>query len=296
MKQMPAYAKFMKDILSRRRKLRDVDETIRLTEECSAIIQRKLPIKRKDPGSFTIPVDIEGLSVAEALCDLGASINLMPLSMFRRLNLGEVTPTMISLQMADTTIKAPYGICEVVLVRVDKFVFPVDFVILDMEEDERVPLILGRPFLATGRDLIDMELGIMDLRVADDFVRFSVFKNMKRPRDEDVFRVEVVDELVCEEFIRISNKDTLEAVIIGGGELDDVEDEEVMDMVHQLESVRSLSSQQRWKEELTRDTDVSDKSEKVELKALPSTLKYAYLDEGHEKPVILSSSLSPLEE
>src|ERR1044072_1957982 len=82
--KMPTYAKFMKDILSRRRKLRDLDETIMMTENCSAILQRKLPIKRKDLGSFTILVDIEGVSVAEALCDLGASINLMPLSMFRR--------------------------------------------------------------------------------------------------------------------------------------------------------------------------------------------------------------------
>src|ERR1044072_3622294 len=106
LEQMPTYAKFMKDILSRRRKLRDLDETILMTENCSAILQRKLPQKIKDLGSFTIPVDIEGSSISEALCDLGASINLMPLTMFRRLNLGEVTPTMISLQMADRTIKA----------------------------------------------------------------------------------------------------------------------------------------------------------------------------------------------
>ena len=109
-------------------------KTILMTENCSAILQRKLPQKIKDLGSFTIPVDIEGSSISEALCDLGESINLMPLTMFRRLNLGEVTPTMISLQMVDRTIKAPYGICEDVLVRVDKFVFHVDFVILDMEE------------------------------------------------------------------------------------------------------------------------------------------------------------------
>src|ERR1044072_5334596 len=106
LEKMPTYAKFMKDILSRRRKLRDLDETIVMTENCSAILQRKLPQKIKDLGSFTIPVDIEGSSVSEALCDIGASINLMPLTMFKRLNLGEVTPTMISLQMADRTIKA----------------------------------------------------------------------------------------------------------------------------------------------------------------------------------------------
>src|ERR1044072_9469231 len=182
----------------------------------------KLPLKRKDPGSFTIPVDIEGLSVAEALYDLGASINLMPLSMFRRLNLGEVTPTMISRQMADRSIKTPYGICEDVVVRVDKFVFHVDFVILDMVEDERVPLILGRPFLVTGRALIDVELGIVHLRVAGDMVTFNVYKDMKHPKtNEDVFRCEVVDELICKEYRRIAMKDPLEVVIMEGlGESD----------------------------------------------------------------------------
>src|ERR1044072_955611 len=224
LEQMPTYAKFMKDILSRRRKLRDLDETILMTENCSAILQRKLPQKVKDLGSFTIPVDIEGSSISEALCDLGASINLMPLTMFRRLNLVEVTPTMISLQMADRTIKAPNGICEDVLVRVDKFVFPVDFVILDMEEDERVPLILGRPFLATGRALIDVEQGVVDLRVADDVVTFNVYKNAKHPGNGDeVFICEIVENLVCEEFARISRKDPLEAVIMDGINIDELD-------------------------------------------------------------------------
>src|ERR1044072_3651915 len=112
--------------------------------------------------------------VGFASCGLGERINLMPLSMFKRLNVGEVTPTMISLQMADRSIKTPHGICEDVLVRVDKIVFPVDFVILDMEEDERVPLILGIPFLATGSALIDVEQGVVDLRVADE-VNHSLF-------------------------------------------------------------------------------------------------------------------------
>src|ERR1044072_4311468 len=224
LEQMPTYAKFMKDILSRRRKLRDLDETILMTENCSAILQRKLPQKVKDLGNFTIPVDIEGSSISEALCDLGASINLMPLTMFRRLNLGEVTPTMISLQMADRTIKAPYGICEDVLVRVDKFVFSVDFVILDMEEDERVPLILGRPFLATGRALIDVEKGVVDLRVADEVVTFNVYKNAKHPGNGDeVFSCEITDDLVCEEFARISRKAPLEAVIMDGIDIDELD-------------------------------------------------------------------------
>src|ERR1044072_1803915 len=262
LEQMPTYAKFMKDILSRRRKLRDMDETIMMTEECSAIIQKKLPQKVKDLGSFTIPVDIEGLSVGEALCDLGASINLMPLSVFRRLNLGEVTPTMITLQMADRSIKAPYGICEDVLVRVDKFVFPVDFVILDMEEDERVPLILGRPFLATGRALIDVEQGVVDLRVADEVVTFNVYKNAKHPgHGEEVFSCEVMDELSCDEYVRILRKDPLEAVIMDGIDIDDFETEpnthlavpELSYYVAQLENVPPFSLRKIWKENLERD-------------------------------------------
>ena len=123
---------------------------INLSEQCSAIIQRKLPEKLKDPGSFTIPCSIGGHNIEKALCDLGASINLMPSSILRRLNIGDLTPTSISLQMADRSIALPRGILEDVLVKVDKFIFPVDFVVLDMEEDREVPIILGRPFLATG--------------------------------------------------------------------------------------------------------------------------------------------------
>src|ERR1044072_7207819 len=302
--QMPSYAKFMKDILSRRRKLRDMFETIMMTEECSAILQKKLPQKAKDLGSFTILVDIEGLSVAEALCDLGASINLMPLSMFRRLQLGEVTPTMISLQMADRSIKTPYGIVEDVLVRVDKFVFPVDFVILDMEEDSKVPLILGRPFLVTGRALIDVEQGIVHLRVAGDMVTFNVYKDMKHPKtSEDMFICEVVDELVCKEYLRIAMKDPLEVVIMEGLGEDELEfenmlnfnDENLNKTISQLESVSSLSAKRIWKEDLRRD-ESSSSEEKEELKPLPSSLKYAFLEEGENKPVIVSSTLTSLEE
>ena len=151
--QMPSYAKFLKDILSKKRRLED-HETVMLTEECSAIIQNKLPSKLKDPGSFTIPCNIGNIEFTKALCDLGASINLMPLSVFRKLGLGDVKPTSVSLQLADRSVTYPKGIVEDVLVKVDKFIFLVDFIVLDMEEDREVPLILGRPFLAIGKALI----------------------------------------------------------------------------------------------------------------------------------------------
>ncbi|XP_057444140.1 uncharacterized protein LOC130736318 [Lotus japonicus] len=123
--------------------------------------------------------------MVEALCDLGGSINLIPLSMSKRLNLGEVTPTMISLQMADRSLKTPYGIIEDVGVKVDKFVFPVDFVILDMEEDSKVPLILGRPFLATGEAEIKVAKGTLTLKVGEEEVLFNIFDSLKHRADEE---------------------------------------------------------------------------------------------------------------
>ncbi|KAL5569688.1 hypothetical protein UlMin_026263 [Ulmus minor] len=158
LEQMPKYAKFLKEVLSNKRKL-EANEKVMLTEECSAILQRKLPPKLKDLGSFTIPCTIGDFNFDKVLCDLGASINLMPLLIFRKLGLREVKPTTVSLQLADRSIKHPRGIIEDVLVKVDKFIFPADFIVLDMEEDQEIPLILGRPFLATGRTLIDVHQG-----------------------------------------------------------------------------------------------------------------------------------------
>ncbi|XP_075499962.1 uncharacterized protein LOC142538531 [Primulina tabacum] len=134
---------FIKDVMSKKRKLQEF-ETVNLTEECSAILQKKLPQKLKDPGSFTIPSFIGGSKCSKALCDLGASINLMPFSIYRELEHGEVKPTTITLQLADRSLTYPRGIVEDVLVKVDKFIFPADFVILDMEEDHDAPLIFGR--------------------------------------------------------------------------------------------------------------------------------------------------------
>ena len=153
--QMPTYSKFLKEILNKKRKIAE-DGTMNLTTSCSAVIQQKLPVKMKDLGSFTIPCSIGKYEFRKALCDSGASINLMPLSVVQRLSLGELTPTAIKLQMADRSMAQPEGVLEDVLVKVGKFIFLVDFVIMKMEEDTQVHLLLGRPFLATGAALIDV--------------------------------------------------------------------------------------------------------------------------------------------
>ena len=196
LEQMPSYVKFMKDILSKKRRPSDF-ETVNLIEECSAILQRKLLQKLNDPGSFTIPCTIENAIFERALCDLGASINLRPLSIFRCLGLGEARPSTVTLQLADKSLKHPRGVIEDVLVKVDKFIFSADFIILDMKEDKEIPIILGRPFLSIGRTMIDIQRGELKLRVHEDEVKFNVFEVVRHPAESDTcFIVETVEAIV----------------------------------------------------------------------------------------------------
>ena len=162
--QMPSYVKFMKNILSRKRRLSEF-ETMNLIEECNAILQRKLPHNLKDPSSLTIPCEIGNSIIERALCDLGASIKLMPLSIFRLLGLSKARPITVTLQLVDRSLKHPWGVIEDVLVKVDKFIFPADFIVLDIKEDKEIPIILGIPFLATYRAMIDVQKGELKLRV-----------------------------------------------------------------------------------------------------------------------------------
>ncbi|XP_062113975.1 uncharacterized protein LOC133824984 [Humulus lupulus] len=165
----------MKEVFSKKKKFEDY-ETVKLTKKCNAILQKKLPQKLKDPGKFTILCKIGGLSFDKALCDLGASINLMSLLVFKKLGLGEVKPTTITLQFVDRSFTYPRGVIEVVVLKVDKFVFLVDFVVLDMEEDHEIPLILGHYFLAIGGALIDVQACHLTLRVNEEKVRFDIYK------------------------------------------------------------------------------------------------------------------------
>ncbi|XP_075076882.1 uncharacterized protein LOC142163491 [Nicotiana tabacum] len=181
--QMPLYAKNLKEILSSKRKLEEIS-VVMLTEKYSAILQNKLPQKLGDPGSFTIPCTLGGIYFEKALCDFGASINLMPLSIFRKLDLGEMKDTGVSLHFADQSTKKPKGIIENVLVRVDKFVFPVDFIVLEMKECPDEPIILGRPFLTTGRAIIDVHQGQLILRVDEEKVIFDMQKMLRFLGDE----------------------------------------------------------------------------------------------------------------
>ena len=177
-KQVPAYAKFLKDLCTIKRGL-GIEKKAFLTEHVSAIIQSKYPVKYKDPGSPTIPVNIGGNCIDKSLLDLGASVNLMPYSVYMQLGLGELKPTNITLSLADRSVKIPKRIVEDVLVKIDKFYYPVDFVVLDTEpsssEPSHVPIILGRPFLATANAIINFLNGIMQLTFGNMTLELNIF-------------------------------------------------------------------------------------------------------------------------
>ncbi|XP_022883619.1 uncharacterized protein LOC111400432 [Olea europaea var. sylvestris] len=165
--KIPSYAKILRDMISKKRKLPKF-ETVALTGESSVRLQKKLPPKLKDPGSLTLPISIGEAGSFNALCDTRASINLMPLSVYRKLGLGEAKETTMLLELVDTSIKHPRGKVEDALIKAGKLIFPTDFIVLDIEEDRNIPIILGRPFLATGRTLIDMKKCELILRVDEE--------------------------------------------------------------------------------------------------------------------------------
>ncbi|GKC92985.1 reverse transcriptase domain-containing protein [Tanacetum coccineum] len=176
---MPKFASTLKALIGNKEKLSEMARTP-LNEHCSAVILNKLPEKLGDPGKFLIPCDFPGMEECLALADLGASINLMPLSVWKKLSLPELTPTCMTLELADRSITKPIGIAEDVYLKVGKFKFPADFVVVDFDADPRVPLILGRSFLKTGRALIDVYERELTLRVGKEAITFNLDQHLSR--------------------------------------------------------------------------------------------------------------------
>ena len=297
--QMPNVAKFLKNILSKKKKI--VDEgVVSLTATCSAIIQKSLPAKMKDPGSFTIPCTIGKYEFKKALCDSGASINLKPLLVVQRLSLGELTPTTITLQMVDRSMTQLEGVLEDVLDKVGKFIFLVDFVVMKMEEDTQVPLLLGRPFLATGVALIDVKKGELTLRVGNEAVHFNLNKSLTQSdADEE-------NCMVVENFSSVSlelNSDCNIQHFINENEMNFQYFQSVdYGLLHS--SLQNAKTVLNLNEKNTENSCTGEKKaieqetseEGLILKELPSFLKYAFLEPEKTKLVIISAALTENEE
>ncbi|XP_021722473.1 uncharacterized protein LOC110689963 [Chenopodium quinoa] len=197
--EMPSYAKFLKDMLSNKKKLEE-NATVALTVECSAILQNILPKKLGDPSSYSIPVKLGDIEINRALCDLGASLK----------------PTRISLQLVDRSVKFPLGVLENVPLRVGKLFIPCDFVVMEMEEDAHVPIILGRPFLATAGAIIDMKNGKITFEVSDEKMEYSLLTAIRTPSmRETICQVDFLDDLQREQLPLIKTDDALEMVLMG---------------------------------------------------------------------------------
>ena len=177
-KEVPTYAKFLKDLCIVKKGL-GIEKKAFLTEQVSTIIQSKNLVKYKDPGSLTILVNIGGTCIDKALLDLGASVNLLPYLVCKQLGLGELKPTNITLSLADRLVKIPKGIVEDVLVKVEKLYYPVDFVVLHLEPIENgpnhVPIIVGRPFFATANAIINFRNGVMQLTFGNMTLELNIF-------------------------------------------------------------------------------------------------------------------------
>nr|GEX69817.1 reverse transcriptase domain-containing protein [Tanacetum cinerariifolium] len=200
---MQNFASTIKSLLTNKDKLFKL-AMVPLNENCSAMLLKKLPEKLRDPGKFIIPCDFLGMEVCHALADLGASINLMPLSIWKKLSLPELTPTRMTLELVDRSITRPKGVAEDIFVKVGKFHFPTDFIVVDFEADPRVSLILRRSFLRTGRALIDVYGEEITLRVNDESITFNLNQTMRYSLTYDdtfVNQVDVID-IACEDFVQ----------------------------------------------------------------------------------------------
>nr|GEW51171.1 reverse transcriptase domain-containing protein [Tanacetum cinerariifolium] len=285
---MPKFASTIKSLLTNKDKLFELAK-VPLNENYSAMLLKKLPEKLGDPGKFLIPCDFPGMDVCHALADLGASINLMPLSIWIKLSLPKITPTRMTLKLADRSINRLKGVAKDVFVKVGKFHFPTDFVVVDFEADPWVPLILGRSFLKTGCALIDVYGKEITLRVNDEFTKSEFCKEpivkssspTLTPFGESDFILEEIEDFLQDESILMGIEDSYydpEGDICYLEKLlnDDPSQLPPMDL-KQVEETKAKSS-------------IKEPPE-LELKELPSHLEYAFLEETDKLPMIIAKDL-----
>ncbi|GKB89138.1 reverse transcriptase domain-containing protein [Tanacetum coccineum] len=226
---MPRFDPTIKSLLMNNEKLLELAK-IPLNENCSAMLLKKLPEKLGDPGKFLIPCNFSGMDVCHALADLGTSINLMPLSIWKKLSLPELTPTRITLELADRSITHPKGVTEDIFVKVRNFHFPTNFVVVDFKDDPRVPLILRRSFLRTSRALIDVYKGELVLRDENEQITFHVNSTSKHPQKHVNESIKMVNNTCKDSFKRF----TSEPALVCSPSPEDVNDEKEKQEVKNL--------------------------------------------------------------
>ncbi|XP_026383545.1 uncharacterized protein LOC113279043 [Papaver somniferum] len=299
-KHVPDMCKFLKEMCTVKRDA-SVHKNAFLTRQVSSIISQKYPVKFKDPGCPTVTCVIGSQKIENALLDLGASVNLLPLSVYEQLGLGDMKPTRITLQLADRSVKIPRGIIEDVLVQVENFIYPVDFVILDTQlvfsQDINIPIILGLPFLATANAVIHCQTGLVEFSFGNQKISVNVFKELQAPPDPEHYEsICMIDSLVENTFTINSVSDPLEACLAHLGSYYDEDSHfEEVNALFDSAPVMNYGKWQRKLEPLPPTIDKtlpsSVKASTLELKLLPDTLTYVFLGSENTLPVIISSNL-----
>ena len=327
-KQVPKYAKFLKDLCTNKRRMKG-SERVNLGRNISAFIQPKpssekvvgeqnvlafttqlLPQKQKDPGTFAIPCTIGDKQFDNCMLDLGAGINVMPTSIYNNLCLGPLQHTGIIIQLANRSNARPAGVVEDVLVQVNDLIFPADFYILDMEgetKSSKAPIILGRPFMKTAKTKIDVDDGTMSMEFGDIVAKFNIFDAMKHPLEEhSVFHIELISDLVDETCSELFSLDfpSLSAFddVYSCSDCTDTNICVVCAEIYAALQADVFSTGDVAVNEVNYAVEALDipaspitpsieQPPSLELKQLPDNLKYAYLESDEKLPIIISSNL-----
>ncbi|GKA25055.1 reverse transcriptase domain-containing protein [Tanacetum coccineum] len=299
---MPNYGKFLKEFVNNKHKIKQISVAF-LSDESSAILQNKVLPKLADPRSFLIPCNFNKVFLYNALADLDASINLMPYSLYAKLSLKTLKPTKMSVRLADRSLQYPVGIAKNMPVEVGKFTFPADFVILEMEEDSKVPLILGRPFPHTADAVIQVKQKQLNLRVGTERMIFHIDSAMKHSysNDDICFSIDVTDEILEEDFDALLDEGSKILHSIEGTILEEklfAKFDKFMAMTADENSKSESDTKEPPFKKITFNTDYKIKTSieephtELELKPLFENQEYVFLEEPSFLPVIISSQLS----
>nr|GEV75206.1 reverse transcriptase domain-containing protein [Tanacetum cinerariifolium] len=296
---MPKFGSTIKSLLTNKEKLFELASTP-LNEHCSTVLLKKLPEKPGDPDKFLIPCDFSGMDECLALADLSASINLMPLSVWNKLSLPELSPACKTLELADRSISRPVGVAEYVSVKVGKFHFSTEFVVIDFDADPRVPLILQRSFLKSGRALIDVYIRELTLRVGNKAVTFNLDQTSRYSANYDamsVNRIDVID-VACDEysqevlgfFVSGNPPPSTELIVsISSPGIGDIL--LLKDLLNDDPSSPPLLPQELKVVEPNNKKSSIDEPPVVELKDLPPHLEYVFLEDDDKFLVIIAKDL-----
>nr|XP_043639415.1 uncharacterized protein LOC122610495 [Erigeron canadensis] len=300
-KQIPAYAKFLKDLCTQKRKLKSsLPKKVELTEQVSAVLSGSFPPKLKDHGTPLNSITVGNIYIKKVLLDLRASINILPSSLVDQYELGTLKQTDLITQLVDRRTKTPRGMLENVIVKVEDFYYPVDFIVMDIEpsyRDIQPTIILGRPFLATISARIDCRTGAMDISFGNKKLRINIFNSLSASITNDCYVIDAINEQVQKPATRMLKDDVFECFYADDEDLLEVEEVNVIEKAVASTLDSKMPSWSYKFDPLPHRIDTATKPSfetphTLELKPLPSHLKYVFLGPNKSLPVIIASNLS----